>query len=155
MPNEYSAFGTKLAVGNNETPSEEFTEMAQVRDIDGPGMNMSTIEATHHQSASNMKEYVAGLVDGGEVTFEVVWDPADATHDDTTGFIYLLKNRLKRNWKLVTPVAASVGYWALAFAAFVTQFKTKEPVEGMLAADVTLKVTGAVTLEDFDSSTLC
>lgn len=155
MANEYSSFGTILAVGNAETPSEEFTKIAQLRDIDGPGSSLEMIDATHHQSEGNRREYVPGLIDGGEVTFEIVWDPEDATHDFTTGLPYLHNNRLKRNFKLVTPVAGVVGYWALAFAAYVTAFKTKEPLSGMLAADMTLKVTGQVTLVDFDTDTLC
>lgn len=155
MTEEYSAFGTILAMGNGEAASEEFTKMAQVRDIEGPGMSMSTLDATHHQSLNYMKEKVAGLIDGGKVTFEICWDPADATHDFTTGIPAVMKTRAKRNWYLVTPVPAVSGYFGLAFAAFITGWKPKSPVEGLQAADVELDVTGPITEVDVDVDSLC
>jgi len=54
-----------------------------------------------------------------------------------------LKNRTKRNFQLVFP---DVGATTWAFAAYVTGFEPSAPVDDLLGASVTLKITGQPTL---------
>ena len=154
---EYTAFGTILAFGNGESPSEEFTTLAQVKDISGPSMTRETIDVTNHQSPSGYAEFLASLIDGGEVTFACEYDPEDATHDGTTGLLYLMGQNTTRNWRLIFPVESDTpGYYeGLQFAALVTGWNPGAPVKGSLTVDVTLKVAGAVSQSTFQTSTLC
>jgi hypothetical protein len=120
---EYTAYGTILAYGNSETPSEEFTELAQVKDISGPSMSRDTIDVTNHQSPSGFAEFLAGLADGGEVTFTIEYDPEDPTHDQTTGLLAFMSETTRRNWRLIFgrsgPGRRVCGY---QFVALVTGF---------------------------------
>lgn len=154
---EYTAFGTILAVGNGETPSEEFSEIAQVKDISGPSMSRETIDVTNHQSPSGYNEFLASVIDGGEVTFTVEYDPEDSTHDQTTGLLYLMGLTTTRNWKLIFPVETVTPgtYECLNFAALVTGFNPNAPVKGSLTVDITLKVAGAVTQSSYASASIC
>lgn len=152
--NATAALGTILAVGDGATP-EVFTKVARVKDIDGPSMSRDTIDTTHQLSTGGVKEFLASLMDGGEVTFTVGYNPSAATHDQTTGLLKFMGETTVRNWKLVFPVAAVTGFWGLTFTAVVTKFAPKAPVAGELTADITLKVAGNVTQADVDISEIC
>lgn len=152
---ENTAFGTILAYGNSETPSEEYTKVAQVKDISGPSMSRETIDVTNHDSPSGFAEFLASIADGGEITFTLEYDPDDASHDQTTGLLKLMGETVTRNWRLIFPVEAVTGYHGFQFAALVTGFATNAPVKGSLTADIKLKVAGAVTQGDYAITGLC
>lgn len=140
----YASFGTLLQIGDGATP-EAFTTVAQVRDITGPGMAVGTKDVTSHSSAGAWREKVATLKDGGQVRFTITWDPPSATHDATTGLLADMWARTLRHWRLVFP---DVGTAYFAFSALIVAFEPATPVEGSLDANVTLELSGAVTLTE-------
>ena len=64
-----------------------YTKIAEVSSINGPSFSMDTVDATNMDSTNRWREFIAGLKDGGEVSFDVNWDPAAATHSITTGLL--------------------------------------------------------------------
>lgn len=138
----YAAFGTLLKIGNAGSP-ETFTTIAQVLDISGPGIALDTEDVTNHSSTSGWEEVVATIKRSGEISFEINFDPAGATHDVDTGLLDDLDDKTKRNFQLVFPDTGSTTW---SFSAFVTGFEPAMPVTGKLTASVTLKLTGAPTL---------
>jgi len=136
-----SSFGTLLKVGDGQT-TETFATVAEVHDISGPGIKLDLIEATHHESPDATREFLPGLKDLSEVTFEIAFVPTNATHSLTTGFLKDWKDRTKRNYQLVFP---DTGPTTWAFSGYVTGFNVKAPVDGLLTADVTIRLTGALT----------
>ncbi len=140
--NQVSSYGTLLKIGDGGGP-ETFTTIAEVKDISGPSFERATIDATTHSSTGAWKEVVPGLLEPGEVSFEIGFLPTNATHSQTSGLVRDLKNRTKRNFQLVFTDGGSTTW---QFAAYVTGFTPKAPVDGLLGADVTLKLTGAPTL---------
>lgn len=139
MSNAVAGYGTLLKLGDGGGP-ETFTTIAEVKDVTGPGMEADTIESTNHSSPNGWKEYLAGMLDAGEVTFSVNFIPSDATQDDATGLIFVMKQRLKRNFQLLWPGPGANRL--CAFPALVTGFEPTAPVDDALTADITLKVTG-------------
>jgi len=137
-----SAFGTLLKIGDGATP-ENFTTIAEVTNIGGPALSLDPIEITSHSSTGGWKEFIGGLLDAGEVSFDINYEPTEATHDASTGLIADMVARTLRNFQLVFPDAGSTTW---SFAALVTSFEPSEPVGDKLAAGVTLKVTGQPTL---------
>ena len=73
-----SGFGTLLKAGDAASP-EVFTTIAEVTNIAGPTLSTEMIDVTNHSSASNFREKIASLKDGGEVTFSINYLPANAT----------------------------------------------------------------------------
>lgn len=137
-----SAFGTLLKIGDGGG-TEAFTTIAGVRDITGPSLRMEAIEVTNHSSTGGWREFVGGLFSGGEVTFDLLFDPDAATHSYSTGLINDMVDRTLRHFQVVftdpTPTT-----WA--FSALVTGFEPTAPVDGALTASVTLTVSGQPTL---------
>ena len=77
------AYGTLLKIGDGGSP-ENFTIVAEVKDISGPKMKADTAETTTHSPGgvaptSAWKEYLATLLEAGDVTFKVNFVPTNAT----------------------------------------------------------------------------
>jgi predicted secreted protein len=136
----YSAFGTLLQIDDG---MGSFTTIGQVVNITGPGLSQDRIDVTTHSSPGGWREKVGGILDGGEVTFEINYDPADATHNATTGLIDDLQNRILRNFKLVFPDTANTEW---LFSALVGEFEPAAPHDGKLTGSVTLDISGPPTL---------
>ena len=118
--------------------------VAAVRDITGPGIKMDLVEVTTRDS-SKWRRRIAGLKDGGTVTFEIVYDPDAATHANASGGVpYHIIQGTSNTFAVEFPTAATaVG---LSFTAFVTSFTPKAPLEGAMLADLELTITSAVTI---------
>lgn len=133
-----SGFGTQLQRGDGATP-EVFTTIANVTSISGPSFALDTIDVTAHDSANGIREFVAGLVDVGEISLDLNFDPSETTH---TGLRDDLINRIARHFKLVFPVSPAVTW---SFTALVTAFSLNEPMDDKLSGSVTLKISGLPT----------
>lgn len=136
---EYSGFPAVLKVDIAGT----YTAIAQIRDLSGPAMSADAIESTHRDGGGD-KEFIAGLRDGGEVTFDLVFDPALTTHSPSAsgGLLTAFKAGSKDGYKVEFADSAPT---VAAFDAIVTGFQPKMPLNDMQTADVTLKVSGAIT----------
>ncbi len=143
MSEAIAAFGTLLKIGDAATPTENFTAVAEVVNITGPNLSMDPIEVTHQGSAGGWKEFIGGLLDGGEVTCDINYIPTETTQNATAGLINDMENKTVRNFKLVF---SDIGNSTWAFPALVTGFEPSAPVEDKLAVTVTLKVSGQPTL---------
>ena len=132
-----SAHGTILKVG----AASATTEVANVTNISGPGLTLETIDVTNHSSASNWREFIGGLKDGGEINIDISYEPAGATHNATAGLLFFLNTRAIAFFSLTFPNAT-----AWSFTALVSSFTPGLAVGDALTASVTLKITGAPTL---------
>jgi predicted secreted protein len=137
-----AGYGCLLKIGDGGT-SETFTTIAEVTDISGPKFSADTTEVTSYSSTAAWKERIPTLIDAGEVSFKINFIPTNATHSQTAGLLKDFKGRLKRNFQLLFSDTSPTTW---SFAAYVTGFEVSEPLDGQLAADVTLSITGAPTL---------
>lgn len=136
-----AAYGVLLKVGNGAT-SETFTTVAEVRDIEGPELQLEAKEVTSHDSGG-WREYIGTLLSGGEVSFDLNFIPSNATQSYSAGLIKDMVDRTKRNFQIIFPTTSPTTW---AFTALVTGFKPSSAVEDELTAEVTLQITGAPTL---------
>jgi hypothetical protein len=140
--NAISAFGTLLKIGDGGG-TEVFTSVAEVTDISGPGFKLDVQDVTSHVSPGAFREKIPALLDAGDVKMTLSFLPTGATHSQSTGLLRDMKNRAKRNFQLVFP---DVGATTWSFAAYVTGFDIKAPIDNRLQADCTLTITGQPTL---------
>jgi|HigsolmetaAR203D_1030402.scaffolds.fasta_scaffold12346_4 predicted secreted protein len=135
----YSGFGTRFERGDGGTP-ETFDLIGEATDISGPEQERDTIEVTSHQSPDGFREWVGGLSDGGEVSFEVRYDPAlhNVLQDD-------FADPQPRNYRIVLPDPPG-GIWN--FRAFITAMGMAFPMEDAMSCSFTFKVTGKPEFEE-------
>lgn len=129
-----AAFGTQFKRGA--------TAIAYVQNVSGPGLQADTEDVTTHDSTGAWEEHVATILRSGEVSLDLEYDPAAATHKNAAGgLIADLVSRTAVAYSLVFPDATT---WS--FNAFVTGFEPSAPFDGALTASVKLKLTGQPTL---------
>jgi hypothetical protein len=137
----YSSFGTLLSVDDGGGVS--FTTIGAVRDISGPAMTTDTEDATTHSSAGGFAETLPTLRHAGEVTFDILFDPSDATHDGTTGLLSLQASRAKRSFRMAMPTNPAKRW---NFQGYITGVSIAAPVSGMLTASITITITSQPTI---------
>lgn len=134
-----AAFGTTLSRDNGTS----FDALANVTSLSGPSMSRETIDVTSHDSASSYMEFVASLIDGGEVTADLNWDPADTSLDSAN-----TTTTLMADLETTTPVAYEITFPDGAkFAAdlLITGFEFTANYDAKLEASLTFKVSGLPT----------
>lgn len=143
--------GTKIRIGDDvigASPAPTFTEIAEVTQITGPGMSMDTSDVTSMDSG-NWRDFIAILNDPGEVTFDINYIPSETTHNDSdstsAGLIYLLDNQILRGFEL--GFTQESPEYKIQFDGFVTNFEPSAPVDDVLTASVTLRLTGAPSFD--------
>lgn len=128
MPN--LAFGTTFTWGG--------VAVTKLTAINGIEISVDTVETTTHSSADAYKEYIAGLIDAGEVSLEGNYE-----YSDTTGQQAMLTDLNARTAKtgVITFPAATGTTWT--FTGIITALKIGDaPVDGVIPFSATIKPTG-------------
>jgi len=141
--NAVSAFGTLLKIGDGATP-ENFTTVAELRTISGPTISADTIDVTTHNTPTPFRRFIAGLLDGGEVTFDLNFIPTETTPGYSAGILKDITDRARRNVQIVFP-DASTTTWVIP--VIFTNFEVSSDPADVLMASVTAKVSGPPTFE--------
>ena len=142
MSDATSGFGALFQIA--DSGGSVYTTVAEVVTIGGPNLSLDMIEVTHHESSGQYKEFVAGLLDAGEITLGLNHLPANATQSNAAdGLVKLLDSRVKRNMKIIFPDSGTTT-WTLA--GFITALNPSDPVDGKAELSVTVKLTGKPTL---------
>lgn len=139
VSNALSAYNTLLKIGDGGGP-EVFTTIAEIFNLTGPGLSAEVIDVTHMESIDRFREKIVGILDAGELSFEMSWIPDNTVH---AGFITDFKARTKRNFELIWPDTAGTK-WEIA--AFITSMEPSAPVDDKLTESVTLTISGSPTL---------
>jgi len=124
-------FGTTIkyaAVG--VTPD---TLIAQVMDVSGPSIAVDDVEITNNDSPSEYKEYVPGLKDGGEVSFDIIYEESQCST------LYGLVGT-KKDWRITKPDNSYIG-----FTGYIKGLGDETPMNDAVKNSITIKITGAPT----------
>lgn len=130
----HDAFGTQLE--RSTDGGTTFTAIGNVTSFSGPAAEREAYDVTAHDGPNNFREFVGGLVNGGEVSCELNYDPAihDTLYDDFSSDTAV-------SYKMSSPVGES---WE--FSAILTGFEREMPVDDKMTATLTWQVTGKPTL---------
>jgi len=134
MTSGVSGFGTKL--------NWDGEDLAELTSISGPSESMDTIDLTSHDSTEAFREFVAGLHDGGEISFE-----GNFIKGDSAGQIAMhtdFQAGTKKAWIIKMPGWASAPQ--IAGNGYVTAFSLDYPFDGKISFSATIKVTGKPVL---------
>lgn len=126
-------FGTILA-RETATPGT-FAAIANVTALSPPGLSRETLDVTAHDSPNGYMEFLGGLKDPGEVSFDVNYDPEQ--HDALVADF----EDQAINYKVTFPNGTT---WT--FPAILTGFEPDAPYDDKLSASISLKVSGKPTI---------
>ena len=85
---------------------ENFTKIGRIRDISGPEPSVNEVEVTSNDSPLNYKEFIPGLKDGGNVSFDMIYDVRDATQtgSGSTSMEKFFEDQETRRFAIRVPV---------------------------------------------------
>lgn len=130
-----AAFGTTIG-------KTGATAIAYVKSIKGPGLSVDVVDVTTHDSTSAFEEAVATIIRSGEVTVDIDYDPANATHKNAAnGFIAIMLARTAVTWDIVMPGPATISFSGLAVG-----FEPDMAHDSSLTASLKIKPSGVITL---------
>ena len=120
-----------------------FTAIGQVVSITPPNLTRGTVDVPAHSDTGGVPVFPDALYKGGPVNVRIKHDPADPTHDPTTGLREAMIDGLTRDWQLILPDTGATQY---AFAGYVTNWNHVEmPVNvGVSMVDVVIEVDGDI-----------
>jgi predicted secreted protein len=121
--------------------SSVMTAVPWCQSITGPDETFDTIDVTTHSSTGGYREFITGLADGGELTCTINWHDDEAAH---TALQDALTARELTGFQLLWP-----GYDTLNLADFdgyVTGLTRASPTDAQITRDLTIKITGPVSV---------
>ncbi len=113
--------------------------------MSGPNQTRDSIDISTMDSTSKFREFIPGMIDAGEVTFEINYDGADAqtANDLDTA----LSQAAAETWTILFAGSeASYGSWSCS--GFVTALSFGNSFEDKITQSVTIKFTGVPTYTD-------
>lgn len=126
---KYSGYDAKLAW--------QGVVVGQVRDVGGPALQQEAIDVTTRDDL-DQDQYVGGLRDGGDLSFDVIYDPALASQ---TALRTALENGTRGMGELYTTAIGTAQPGGLRFFGKVTGFQPNAPMRDALTADVSIKLS--------------
>lgn len=120
--------GTTLKIGSNTVGS--------LTSISGVELSADTIDVSTLDSADGYREYVAGYVDGGEVSAEGYLSDAGTSESTIIGLV----GSAEQECEITFPGGAE---WV--FDGIVTGFSTSAGTDDAVTFSITIKVTGKPT----------
>lgn len=116
------------------------TQIAEVTAITPPNPQTADIEVTNFKSPNRRREYIAGLIEDGEGTFEMNLVPGSASD-------ILLRaaqnDGAAREYRIIIPTATTG--WQIDGECIVKGYERSIPIDDRMTATVTVRFTGAST----------
>ncbi len=130
-------YGTTVAIGDSSSPPV-FTQLAEVTEVTPPYQQTDDVEATHFISDNRTREYIPGLIEGGEASVGMNRVPGSVTEILLMG----LQTSATRVPVLITWPNGTT--WQ--FLGVVKGYETSSPIDDRMTATCTFKVGGAQTI---------
>ncbi|ULQ45872.1 phage tail tube protein [Flagellatimonas centrodinii] len=117
-----------------------YAEIARVTEINPPSLSRETSDVTHLKSTDRYKEFIGAMRDAGEVSFTLIYNPANTTHQS-----------LMTDYEANAAVDYRITFsdddtWQWSFKGFVTGLETPITMEDKVTQSITIKITGKPTL---------
>src|SRR5437899_6247996 len=112
--------------------------LLEVFKLGGPAMKADMKEVSNMASPSTYKEFIAGLREGGDITFEGNYIPKESTlsqQNVRTDF----EGGVLSNWSLALPVPGT-GIWM--FTGYVMSLAPSYPLDDRIVVSGVLRITG-------------
>lgn len=137
MTNARIGYGAEFWLDN---ASNVLTQLDEVLSVTPPNPQTTDVEATHLLSPNRRREYIAGLIEDGEGTFEFNYIAGNATDLLVQAAI---SDGVARSYKIVIPDGATG--WEITGDCIVKGWERNIPIDDRMTATLTVRFTGAST----------
>jgi predicted secreted protein len=135
-----TAKGTVLNLSDVASPVT-YASVSQVRSITGPTVKPKIVDVTAHSTPGFWAAKLAVLIEPGDISFEINFNIADATHAYATGFWNQMVGLTLTGLQMIFPNSAGI----LTFTGYVGQHEFNVPVDNVLTAKIQMAIAGPIT----------
>lgn len=128
--------------GGTLTPTDTFTTIAELTNLEDVGLNATTIDVSAHDSGG-WGAMIPTFLHGNRMRLSLNEIPANAQHNATTGLKFLMLSRVRRRFLVVLPDTAKTAW---LWTAWVVEYREQAPVNGALTSRVSVEIDGAPVL---------
>jgi len=132
MPNSTAILGAGVKLGyadiGTSSSSSGPTYLAEVLDLTPGEESVGKIDISNHDSPNRKKEYIAGWIEVGDTTADLIYNKTDAATVRT-----ILESRVTRTWTILFPDGST-----LVFVGFLTQVGHAIPLEKEITTKVAI-----------------
>lgn len=137
---DIETFGIKLWMGTGAEP-EAYIQVAGITSFPQLfNFTRSTIDTS--EISDEVKTFLGGQADPGNVTFGLKFDPNENTHSDAQGLIHRAKTRGRTNWVLEIPGAGSDGATYMYFSGVLIDLSVTGEMDDIVRGNATIKMSG-------------
>lgn len=133
-------WGAELQLGTSDAVAS-LVELGEVVSFNLPASEADEVEATHLKSPNRRKEFIAGLIDSGQVEAELNYIPGSATD------VMLAAARdagTTRAVRFILPDEVGAPAWQITTGGFVKRYSPNAVSAGeKITATVVIRITGA------------
>ena len=134
-------YGSVFQIQTENSP-DNYVDMAEVISITPPSFSLDQVDVTHMTSPNRNREFISGLNDPGECSFDMNFVPGSTSDDRLFELLNLPTGTTRaRNCRISFPNGVT---WS--FSAELTGYEPTVPVDDKMTATVTFKVSGSVSV---------
>jgi hypothetical protein len=134
----FTFLGGQFQYGDGATPTENFTTVNQVQNVDFGSSKRATEDVTSADNSDSYQRFQGRLKDPGMATVTILWNPNDATHQGLAA----LDDGATHNFKCINPG----GNGTRSFAGIIeTSDDHKLEINKATIQPVKIKISGPVT----------
>jgi predicted secreted protein len=134
-------YGSIFEIANSGDSPTSFISLGEINSITPPSAQVDQVDVTHMQSAGRRREFIDGLIDSGECSFEMNYIPGSAGDTELNEILDLGVGVDRRRMCRIT-YPNSVTH---TFLGSLQTYEPSVPLDDKMMATVTLKVSGVVT----------
>jgi hypothetical protein len=124
-----------------------YATVAEVKTIGGPAQSRDAVDATFLESEDDAAEYIAGLMEGGELQLTLNFRPEHVSQGTSAGLYKDYLDGTTRSWQIQFPQFTNTP--TLTARGFITGWEQNIAPKELLVITVKIKVTGKVTPTNF------
>lgn len=128
-------YGSKVRIGVGATPV--WTDLGLVGDIEMPDEQIDEVEVTHMQSPGRRKQFISGLIDGGEVSVPMNYIPGSESD------VLLQEIKVSGEEVLIEITLTATGT-PETYAGFLKGYSRTAPVSDKMMATATFRLSEMV-----------
>jgi predicted secreted protein len=127
-------YGTIYRVWDSSLAVPALVELAEVINVTPPEATTDRIDSTHMQSPGRRREYISGLIDGGNASVEIQWEPGDETD--------VLIRRIQSSGEVVQHQIEWENGVTCTYDAAITGFSKSVPLDDKMTATIEIAPSG-------------
>jgi hypothetical protein len=131
----FTYLGGQFQMGDGHTPTENFTTMTQVLDVDFTGSKVDVQDVTSADNTDGVRRYKDTLFNPGTATVNILWNQTDATHAQLQAAFIA---RGSHNFKRINPGT----FGTRSFTGIIESIDIKEVLDKPTQAAIKIQLSG-------------